>query len=439
MARYIRPVPGGTVGRTDQGVDISAPPGTPILAITNERLMGVIQNWYKNQPFYWFQELGPNGKPTGIYNYVAEQIQSFLPVGTVVKGGQPIGTVANSGTGLELGYATRQGRTRAAIQGGYTEGIPTQAGLDYRAQVIRGGGPLSTLSQLWINNGGPPSQAKIAAAIAMAESHGVIGATHKNSDGSIDNGLWQINNKAHPQFTQEQLLSNPDYNAQAAVAVYKSSGWGAWTTFQSGAYKQYLKTASSTSISYGGPNGGMVRPGGDSKKSGSNISSAYQQLVTTSRKEQGSPIDNTLLAPFKWWWGQESSNWSAFFNGVSGDVDTVVDAGQATVTAAQDTVRILEALPWYMLRASEFLTGITLMGVGLYLAGRPSNRSGNVVSSMIAATPLGRASRINRARRAGRREGVEEYHRNEARRSSKASEAARIQKQGQAKRERRTN
>lgn len=131
---FVNPVPGGSVGRTDQGVDISAAPGSPVYAIAKETLVGIIQNWYQGQPFYWFRQAGSN-----TYNYVAEQFQSNLRPGQTVQQGQQIGTVAPSGTGLELGWATASGETLARATTGYTEGQATPAGQSYRARVIQGG------------------------------------------------------------------------------------------------------------------------------------------------------------------------------------------------------------------------------------------------------------------------------------------------------------
>jgi len=135
MARYVQPVPGGVIGRTDQGVDISAPPGTPIRAIADEQVVGIIPNWYAGQPFVWFRELGTN-----VYNYVAEQITNLPRRGQIFRAGQTVATVAQSGTALELGYATASGQTLAKATTGYTEGQVTPAGQRYRQQVIMGGG-----------------------------------------------------------------------------------------------------------------------------------------------------------------------------------------------------------------------------------------------------------------------------------------------------------
>lgn len=99
----------------------------------------------------------------------------------------------------------------------------------------------SQLARLWIQAGGDPSQAGTASAVAMAESSGNTGATNHNTDGSTDLGGWQINNKAHPQYNEQQLLSNPLYNAKAAVAISDNGkNWDPWVTFTTGAYKKFL-------------------------------------------------------------------------------------------------------------------------------------------------------------------------------------------------------
>lgn len=84
-----------------------------------------------------------------------------------------------------------------------------------------------------------------ATAIAMAESGGnpdaVGDLTISPPDGSV--GLWQINVAAHPQYSAASL-HDPTTNAQAALAI-SSNGttWTPWSTFTSGAYKQYVAGA----------------------------------------------------------------------------------------------------------------------------------------------------------------------------------------------------
>lgn len=87
---------------------------------------------------------------------------------------------------------------------------------------------------------------EIAVAISFAEdtTHDVA-ATHHNSDGSTDYGLWQINS-VHSQYDPAKLTSDPLYNAQAAYAISnQGTNFGAWTTYKSGAYLAFLPAAKS--------------------------------------------------------------------------------------------------------------------------------------------------------------------------------------------------
>lgn len=100
----------------------------------------------------------------------------------------------------------------------------------------------SQLKRLWTNAGGQGGLvANIMAAIALAESGGNPSAYHVDANGSVDRGLWQINS-VHGYSPSSSF--NPQDNAKQAVAVWKSSGYGAWSTYNSGAYKQYLPGAS---------------------------------------------------------------------------------------------------------------------------------------------------------------------------------------------------
>lgn len=74
-----------------------------------------------------------------------------------------------------------------------------------------------------------------AIAVALAESSGTAAATHTNSDGSIDRGLWQLNSRWHPEVSAAQALAP----ATAAAATYTISkagtDWHEWATWNSGA------------------------------------------------------------------------------------------------------------------------------------------------------------------------------------------------------------
>lgn len=83
----------------------------------------------------------------------------------------------------------------------------------------------------------------VAVAVALAESGGDPSATHRNSNGSTDRGLWQINS-VHSQYDAARLLSDPAYNARAAFEI---SGGGAnfrpWAAYTNLSYRTHLSAA----------------------------------------------------------------------------------------------------------------------------------------------------------------------------------------------------
>jgi hypothetical protein len=115
------------------------------------------------------------------------------------------------------------------------------------------------LVNLWLSVGGPAGSADIAAAVALAESGGCKWAhagptdtrpeascTYRRTDGENSDGLWQINRRAHPEYSDADLY---DASGNAAAAVAVSSGgtnFAPWSTFTSGAFQQYLTGSPST-------------------------------------------------------------------------------------------------------------------------------------------------------------------------------------------------
>ena len=79
----------------------------------------------------------------------------------------------------------------------------------------------------------------IAVAVALAESGGRTDATHRNSDGSIDHGAWQINDVNKSALALGNW-ADLDTNARMAYKVYVEQGWRAWSVVKSGAYKGHL-------------------------------------------------------------------------------------------------------------------------------------------------------------------------------------------------------
>jgi len=83
----------------------------------------------------------------------------------------------------------------------------------------------------------------IAVSVALAESSGNANATSHNPDGGTNTGLWQIDTKAHPQWTEAQL-KNAITNAHAAFSVSSSgTNWSAWQTFTQGTYQKFVPQA----------------------------------------------------------------------------------------------------------------------------------------------------------------------------------------------------
>lgn len=127
----------------------------------------------------------------------------------------------------------------------------------------------SELAGLWIEAGGPGSDAAIAAAVATAESGGcqfalagpvdirpvkVCHYTQTTKENSC--GFWQINLMAHAQYNAPSIFDQIT-NAKAAVAI--SSGgtdWTPWTTYRDGSYLRFLQSDFVPTLP--GPTGGTT-------------------------------------------------------------------------------------------------------------------------------------------------------------------------------------
>jgi hypothetical protein len=133
-ATYINPLPYvtccGRWERTDQGVDATMPVGSPIVAPTRVKILGIEPDWYAGQPLVYFELLA--GRQAGQIQFVAEQITNIAPVGSFVPKGRAIARYAPSGTAIEYGWSTVKGVTLAKATTGYEEGQVTPAGIYMR-------------------------------------------------------------------------------------------------------------------------------------------------------------------------------------------------------------------------------------------------------------------------------------------------------------------
>lgn len=111
------------------------------------------------------------------------------------------------------------------------------------------------LETLWTTEGGKPGARQLAAAIALAESGGDSQAENHNTDGSIDRGLWQINS-VHGVLSTFSIPGN----TLAAISISSDgSNWAPWTTYKTGAYKQFM-TGGTSSASLQIPGQPLVGP-----------------------------------------------------------------------------------------------------------------------------------------------------------------------------------
>lgn len=89
------------------------------------------------------------------------------------------------------------------------------------------------------------SNQKIATALAIcwAESNLRSDATHTNTDGSIDRGIAQINNKWHSEVS-ETCVFDPLCSLKEMYRISAlGTAWSPWTTYKNYAYEKYLTAA----------------------------------------------------------------------------------------------------------------------------------------------------------------------------------------------------
>jgi soluble lytic murein transglycosylase-like protein len=79
-------------------------------------------------------------------------------------------------------------------------------------------------------------------AICMAESGGNPLAHNKaNSNGTDDKGLMQINSiHVDSGLISDEGRFDPHKNVASAYAIYKGSGYTAWSAFNNGSYLNWL-------------------------------------------------------------------------------------------------------------------------------------------------------------------------------------------------------
>ena len=288
---FTNPAPGGTRTRIDQGVDYGNIRGNigavakGIITNVYQTLSGfgttVIEKLQGGQDVYYGLETG-GGAPV-------------VKAGEQVQAGQEIAPGLGTG-GIEVGYWNpTTGRAVGAPE--FTGSNQTSAGQRFAARIGSGGGPPNYLTQLWIDNGGPPQVANVAAAIAMAESGGQSVKQKGQPAATTGWGIWQIT-------PGDPSLLDPNTNAKAAVAKYKAAGnsFSPWTTYNDGAYLSFL--AGAATDTYGG-----TRPGGQNANATGDPTGVLKDYITLRDQPRAAPPGTKN--PFKWWYASFTSNWDA--------------------------------------------------------------------------------------------------------------------------------
>ena len=92
---------------------------------------------------------------------------------------------------------------------------------------------------------GGASTCVTAVAVCLAESSGNCNAKYVNAGGSIDRGLWQVNDYWHSDVS-DSCAYDCACNGRAASSISSGgSDWTPWATYKSGKYKSHISEAQS--------------------------------------------------------------------------------------------------------------------------------------------------------------------------------------------------
>lgn len=156
------------------------------------------------------------------------------------------------------------------------------------------------LYQMALDAGFKGASALTVAGIAMAESGGDTHARHVNNDGSVDNGVLQINSKAHPNISVDQA-DNPQSAFQAAYQISSSGvNFSPWVTYNSGAWKKYIPIGNQIDPGTGKPfNVDTKNQPSDQQTVGKPMSGPGKGQVQQAQ-DKGSPLQQAAGAFNKW-------------------------------------------------------------------------------------------------------------------------------------------
>lgn len=151
---------------------------------------------------------------------------------------------------------------------------------------------LAQLEAFDLKAGWPAALVPTAAAVEQAESGGNPGAVGPQSNGDRGSwGLFQVQTGQHPALVGkygQQLLSDPLAESQAGLAVYRSQGWDAWSTYSGGEYQKFLSAAQAAA----GAKGSGANSSGSGKGGRCNVSTGTWTDVPCSGIDPACGVDN---------------------------------------------------------------------------------------------------------------------------------------------------
>ncbi len=269
------------------GIDIGMLIGTQIIAAAAGTV--VVSGWAENNGYVGFGNVVTIDHGDGLTTLYGHNSQLQVAPGQAVARGQPIALSGSTGwsSGPHSHFQTQTGLGYHPVDPTqYLSGVAATPSYDPTTNPLglapssgapigaSGGGILSYSDVIYYARGAgiPENQLATCAAIAMAESSlNPLAVNTKNSDGSTDRGLWQINS-VHCQPTgpyNAQALFDPAYNAAAMAAIYRARGnWSDWSTYTTTnpklSYRQYLSDAqaavAATPLGYTPSVGASVAP-----------------------------------------------------------------------------------------------------------------------------------------------------------------------------------
>jgi len=193
--------------------------------------------------------------------------------------------------------------------------------------------------------------AHLMAAIALAESAGNPQATNPNDNGGTQTswGLWQISLGNHNAPAPD--WSNPYTNAKLAIGKLQGQGLGAWGTYTSGAYKQFMQGSGPSNVP--APTGSGAGSGGGSGGGGGGSGPTAMSWT------MGIPI------PGLEWLG-------SLISGVSGPARTIGDIGTAVTGLVRASSKFLQLFallfrPSFWLRVLAGIAGAILLIGAVYM------------------------------------------------------------------------